>query len=1589
MGRIGFLFMLFTTLRVDEGFRIMVHLWKTGKQQHMAQRGQALVEYALIVVLVVFALAAALVATGPALGNVFSNTVCNLLDQTANCSAIVNVPNLSGRGGPSSFWLTVTAVALNPPPTRQFPINVNIPNTVVPPTFDPNVTPPTPVPSRIPPPTPTVTPSATPSDQQFIAPHYDPINEPPFWRVDQSLWLGGDDWRAAYFPNRTLGGQPDRVVYLYNELGIPLSPGLDFLWDSNPIDAWRSDDFSIRFVRRIYLEQPTSLTFTLATDDGGRLYINPANYTSADPSIAPDVASRVVDDWVDSSITDESRIFQHTVTLAAGSHWIVAENYDNTGTAGIRLNVTAPKENIDADVNLADASRTPNCAWTHLEGNQSSSLTFAWKDSPLRNNPNGFPTNTRCHLELRGGVSIANLNPTAAALSFYDVWDFGSLTDTTVRVQIAAYNPYSYEDHDSNAATPMIQTDGPDWANGVTYTIRRSGKNYAWTRNEFLIPASLGQVVTFRFIIDSGAATGRRVWYMDDVRVENASTRTFGICSGNPLDCGSYWDLDNPDQKNDFITTGRWDLTTANTAANTTGGTSLSWDSVGTARSTDNPNPRYVNFGDNQATTDFRIHTVEMNGRIDLRGIDAAGNGGSPDFEDDSGMPILSYYQAYSIAPGERIVVQYTRDDDNTSDNNGAPAVWTDVPNGTPINNTGTSTLTRAMEKVELRLNNIPNWNTSPFRLRFALFVNGDSQTSAGLFLDNIAVEREGIVRYANYPFCDGAEEGLGNWVMGGQWGISNTLGRYSNLSFADSPQGNYLTEQITTMSIRYAFDFNNDTPENLALGGNRDCNDATSSAAANPILTFFHQRSISTNNTFSVEINRRSRGAVTAIAPTTIWSIANTPSSPYGTNRTWEQVEIDLRFAIENATSSTWAALTSNTERYDDDFFITFKLNTQGASNGSDGLHIDDIRVNNRVEEVFRVWDPATNVAGLGTGSGYVFIEDAEDDWYNRVRYGGNWYAVDWEVRRGAQSYHESENPGTSYRHQTFNVLELDTIFDLRGTPTTAVPMLSFWTRYDIAVNDAAVVQVAVQTPSEAGTNPTTQPTRNRTGYDYIPYWGSSISYATPSSGQPPWRASSWERAMTITGRNDAWVLRRVDLSSYIGKRIRIRFALNALVDSAISQGWWIDDIRIELNAPRQITLPLIDQARNLDNWITEGDWGLAPDQWRGAGGGPASLPGSPWNAYFFDCINWVKSPSQPNSGAASLTDTTSCSRTDYNTLFNYIDRTVTATDQWISARPRLLEGTHRIVTSTNAINYELGTTGRPPGGTGNSTWFDSFAARFIRSFTAGAGNYTFITTSDDGVRLRLDDGTPPPLPTAPTYWNLINNWTDHGRMIDLNTVSLNGSYRLILEWFEGSGDAVLVLQVGSNRFSFTDSPKTADVNPSILYASSSLMLNGVINLAQPASITDPNRWKPRVEFYTLWSFREGSTGQSGRFEVSEDGGFTWTQGTRMGEECPTELNSGRNCNPNVPGSGRPVVWMPNEAERDSNGALPTSGGNPITRYNDWERRSLSLNQFIGRNITVRFLLGTGSTVISGVELGARDGWFVTDVSIRNSVGS
>ncbi|MBN8617422.1 MAG: hypothetical protein J0L63_00865 [Anaerolineae bacterium] len=1475
------------------------------------ERGQALIEYALILVLVVIALIAAVAATGPALGNVFSNTVCNLISTDGGGCALTP-QNLVDRGGPSAFWATVTHVAANPPEARGFPTSPPRPPTLTP-TAGPSPTPSPVTPSKTPTNTPTQPPTATATDAAFNIPHVDPIDQPVWWRVDSSVYLGSDDWRGEYFSNVDLSGVPDRVLF-NQQIGPEHKLNLNFNWGNNsPIDGWLTDGFSVRWTRPIYVFGTDSLTitFTLDSNDGSRLIID---------------GTTVINYWSDHNTGSPRSVTQ---TLAPGPHTLVVEFYDRTGGAAVSLGMSTSKGNTPADTNKATGAA--NCPWTQINGSQPNTLTWAWKEN-LASVTNGFPQNMRCNLELRGYVDLTNVtNPT---MSFWDVWDFGSTSDTSVRLQLAAYAPYNADG-----------SGGPNWAGGQEYVLHTGGKNYAWTRNELPIPNLGSNQVTWRFVMDSGAATSVRRWYLDDVKVISApAARTFGVCTVSKYTCGSFWDLDRPQQKNDFITSGRWDLTTTNGASNDTGVPSMSWD----IRLNTTNSGRYDRFGSEQGSTDFRIHYIAFDGLVDLRDINADGSGGALDWESDSGLPILSFYHAFDLERGDSIEVQYTRDTDMVD---GTPAVWQRVGTSAIRSvSTSGSRVTQAMQKYELQLNQVPNWNTTPFRLRFALLVN-NSNEAQGWFIDNIAIERIGIPQYTDYPFCDDAETGIDNWLMGGQWGITNTSGAFqTGRSFTDSPLGNYVNGQDTSMTLRYPIDFNNDTPENLPpVGdGNLDCNRVVFGAATRPYLTFWHWRRLAANENFHVELTRSAHGAsgTTAIGPTAIWSYNY--NSTDANQIAWERVEIDLQGAIESLTGVSWATLVGNANRYDDDFTISFRLDARSNSSVSDGVYIDNIRIQNYAEGSYKLWSPGTSItpvagapaAGAGSGTNYFDNIDFPDDWYNRWTSGGDWTSIDWDRRSGVQSMHDSATNGANYRHQTYNVLELTPIIDMRGTQSTDLPTMYFWHRYWIGGGDSIQVQVAVQDQNEMVAVP---PTRNRQGYNYIYRWGSSTSYSS---------STSWETIYTIgeNSRNNAWTRVQLDLRNYAGRRIKVRFVLNALQNSNVRTGWWLDDFQITFRTAQVFTVPFFDAAQNMRNWIGEGNWGLSPDQWRGSGGGAADLGPGNWTAYWFDCRGWTYNPSRTTPTASDLNET-GCDVSTWSTWFNAIPRTVAGTDAFIAARPALTQPNYYIKDFTTEINYDMGSSDRPPGGFTN-TWYDQFGARFIRTITVSGGEYTFISTSDDGVRVRVDPG-----PSSP-FWNAINNWTFHGRTVNLGTLSLAaGTYTVVVEYFEGSGDAVIQLQVGTNRFSFSDSPKAGvgssfPVINSTNYSNQSLLLDGVINLNTPSGYTSTT-WRPRLEFWTLFAFESNTYGA---VEVSTNGGFTWTQ-TNLSNNCPIYVwPQGPFCDPNIWGYD---TWTPADGD-------------------DWRQQSHDLRSYINQNIGVRFRLFTSQYT--------RDGWWITDIQVNNN---
>ena len=97
--------------------------------------------------------------------------------------------------------------------------------------------------------------------------------------------------------------------------------------------------------------------------------------------------------------------------------------------------------------------------------------------------------------------------------------------------------------------------------------------------------------------------------------------------------------------------------------------------------------------------------------------------------------------------------------------------------------------------------------------------------------------------------------------------------------------------------------------------------------------------------------------------------------------------------------------------------------------------------------------------------------------------------------------------------------------------------------------------------------------------------------------------------------------------------------------------------------------------------------------------------------------------------------------------------------------------------------LNYNWGS-GAPES---NQVGSDNFSIRFTGTIAAPqTGTYTFFVTSDDGVRLWIDDQ------------QIITDWSDHAPRTRSGTISLNANERvpLRLDYYERGGGAVVRLE-------------------------------------------------------------------------------------------------------------------------------------------------------------------------------------------------
>lgn len=1463
--------------------------------------GQALVEYALILVLVAIAFGVALAATGPVLGNVFSNSVRDLLRQT-------EVGEIPGR---EDFWLTVTYAHENPP--RERPLQSNTP---APPTSQPTAGP-SPTPSNtytVTPetPTPIWTPTPTPEDIFHDAPWRDTVEDIVWYRADPNIDLGGKpgdlgafekNWKTEYFNNKTLTGTAIKEFS-----GLVTYPRIKFV--GAPFYAGGPTTlFSLRATRKVMLPEPRSLLFNITANDGVRAFVNgtAVTLTRADGG---------TDSWKNQGDT----VYTGFGAANAGVNTVVVEYYQDTNAATLVVDVQAAGPNPD-DGAIGGGS-TYGCNWgkPDIVANPILVNNANTEDNFFEEFVGGnIPTKSRCYLELRGGVAIPQ-NWTSAELSFWDVWD---LTGNGLRgaIEVAEYIPVV-----DAGGKVALDRDAVNWRridlrDGVS-------ANYNWTHNkidlsDYIDFATLGddRLVTFRFVFENDNSNSRRRWYVDDIAITQRQPRVIPVNKKWTLDdLSNNWGASNSIY-NEFIFTGG--ISNANVVSgwnlvgnNKFGPSGQSFhesvgaldDTTGVAGSGDTGQftdyKRHTESASTNNKNDARAHSLEIDGYIDLANIPAIDSDGNP------GPPILAFYQGYDVGNGVGLEVQYTT---NSYDTPSRDVVWQTFSDG-KIRDLATvgagngRTKRTAMQEHIISLNALPN-TPNRIRIRWVMYVaQSAAERFDGWWVDQIRLGREEAPKWADYPLYDDAQSvTLNYWRFAGQWGPTDELGRqnhnepvgdtnYIRRSWSSSPGGNYSDNETTWMEQRYPIDLYNDTPSKLWADPTKTGNDNTGGAAVKPELSFYHSRNLAAADNMLVQWRRLDEND-TQWRTLWVYNHGMTTDSAVTNIRTaqqmaWEPVYIDL-YPVKKLIDDN----NNGANKRDDDIVIRIVLQADGSGNAT-GIRVDDVRIREKDETVWKLWPTDENRNGKGNGSGVFYATEADFNssnrgWWQEWSAGGYWFPSTFEKSSGALAFHDSSgsslNPtlnqqkspdgidGAGYGEpqfytpvDTYNVLQLNTIIDLREVDSRSEePTMYFWWRHDMGRNSRMLVQVSTEMTDNAATIDTKMSQRCKNlpvaqCYEQVrgwTKWETIPNFPNISAGNPGLVPSdshwyAWTRAQ-VDLRSFAYD----DASQTVGKRIRVRFVLDNLDASSTWDGWFIDNVYFEYRSPPQSFVELAtrsfdDRSRNMNNWVAEGKWGLAPDVYQGGGGGPVNL--GLWDVTWWNCNCGMP------TGGATLLDKAPNQRPTaaYSSKQFYQSRGAAATPP------------------TDSIAYNMGTGSPVPGWTVKDLLVGEFDldTGVVGSSGFAPGNRSFLVLSDDGIRMKVDelDADGNKVPRGGAEWNLINSWKNRGPTSDASSFNFEAGKRYVitLQYFDNTGGAVLVMSIGDGRYSFTDSPKQSTTGKDIIpigYGNSSLITKTVLDMT-----TLTNNQYVIMEYHTMYKVYKDAKLV---LEVSNNGGFDWTQ--------------------------------------------------------------------------------------------------------------
>jgi hypothetical protein len=1262
------------------------------------KQGQALIEYVLILAIAFIGLIAILAITAPAIGNVWSNTVFNLLGQTT----IPQEPLEEAE-----FWELITAVASYTPEAVDLITNTP-PNPTDVPTIGPSPTYTPTVPTATATDTATAGPSPTPEDRNFGFPFSDDGNDDTTFQGDNFLDLfASGPWNAEYWGssacssgsifNATTGdGGGAQATAQVDKIDFPNSSLPDDYWQTDTDRPYPgiSTDFCSRFENTITLEAKT-YTFKYRKDDGVRVYID---------------GVRVIDDWNWSPNYDNWITFDW-VNATAGAKSVRIVHRDTGGGARLVVQLTSGGQ-----------ANTDNCEW-QLTNDRYRSGPTSWHSNEY-SPPGEYGNNQFCVLRLRGTIDLSGANN--PFLEFYDAFEL---------------------DRDADSAIVGISVAGSGIWNDLTIHVYET--NYAFQRQSFRMSSFTGsqgtvdyrgQQIEVRFVLQSDGYNTDDGWWIDDISVYDRPDLRYTIGFFDDVEGAEYWVpngtwarspehvrsgsyawSDSPgganyvvDSNSTLDLNGRLDLTqgtvslpqisfwhsydlhTTYDAIYIELSTDLvNWEALrsGSADTTDyiaraTDAPSFIQevvdipasyWGLDTIFVRFRLY-ADTNGQVadgwwiddiefrnkpqdtiranwcddvetgtgnwipggDWATTPAKSHDGSLSWTDSPGgnyvdgsnttlelkpyvdmsapltRPVFEFWHSYSIERNEGMYVEVSVDDGNswsvvwsyTSGYGNRPFGFGNSISAHDYKYNNNQTWVR--EAIELSSYiGIPSASPAPsdplgIRLRFRLDARSNSNVADGWYIDSICVRQVNDEPVRTIPFAEDFEAGSDNWLMTGDWSLSNEETHGGTNALSDRAGADYRHETYSYVELKPTIDL---------------------TTATSPVLYFFERYALEQRDRTMVII----RPVDASGAPLGNWEVAPYSNQYRDTNLGWTRNETDIssyagqyirvRFLIDalydgRVDEGWWV----------DDVQILDRTVAEAGFQYNGDPYFADLEVIVPGEWVFdHTWDTVNSFRDQGSG-GNLGPGQWSVTWYDNVQNACSGSAQLASVRNTTTEDEINFNWGNSFPSGTgitdgdrFGAIFRRTLAFPEAAPFTFTGRVDDAIRiydngnlvYDFQWNScgntsfesspytftAGVHNVEVHyyesgggarvelgfagessvfhdSPSgdyehetdtrvelegEINLAGTTNPVMFWDEKYYIG-WGDSIRVEISNDGGFSWN-SVYSRG---SGDNNNWTERWVDLSSYSGQKITIRFRLDARSNSNVDDGWYIDNIRI-----------------------------------------------------------------------------------------------------------------------------------------------------------------------------------------------------------------------------------------------------------------------------------------------------------------------------------------------------------------------------------------------------------------------------------------